>query len=199
MLAGKVGFVMGKGPQLSWAELENTFTYCFWYVFPSLSKLINWFLDVAGSVLGCGVAGAEFTYQSSGALKFYTNESPTTTFTGFVVFFLISFGLALALAVLPAALTGSSNLVEQGSSYECGFEPFAGRGEVFESHFIVVGVLFLIFDLELIFLLPLAAAGFSLGFAATGGALLFLTLLLVGFVLEWVRGALLWPTFYAIE
>ena len=79
------------------------------------------------------------------------------------------------------------------SAYECGFEPFNDSRGSFEVHFYITAIMFLLFDVEVAFLLPwllnlrsLGAYGFWYGF-------LFFIILLIGFVYELKRGALNWP------
>lgn len=132
---------------------------------------------------------SEFSYFSS--YSFLPNF-------GLISYFVVvSTVIALLLLILPFILKPGTPGFEKNSSYECGFEPFVCKNEVFESHFLVVGVLFLLFDLELIFLFPLGAVGPTTNWLVSFAVLPFLGLLLIGFIFEWVRGALLWPIFYA--
>jgi NADH:ubiquinone oxidoreductase subunit 3 (subunit A) len=73
-------------------------------------------------------------------------------------YFTISSILALILFLLPLVLATSniSQEHEKVSAYECGFEPFSDVRDTFDIHFIVVAILFIIFDLELIFIFPWA-------------------------------------------
>jgi len=83
---------------------------------------------------------------------------------------------------------------EKTSEYECGFEPFdSATRQPYDVHFYMVGILFLVFDVEIALLFPWAAnlsAVSSTGFWST---VLFLIILTIGFVYEWQRGALSWP------
>lgn len=115
----------------------------------------------------------------------------------FMYFLTVATVIALLLLALPLLLKPTEPGFEKNSSYECGFEPFVCKNESFESHFLIVGVLFLLFDLELIFLFPLAAVASTSYAVVLVVVLPFLFLLLLGFIFEWVRGALLWPVFYA--
>jgi len=80
---------------------------------------------------------------------------------------------------------------EKLSSYECGFEPVGDARVRFDVLYYVVGILFLLFDLEIVLLLPyaLAASSFT-GPVALGAVLVLFLLLTLGFVYEWTRGAL---------
>jgi NADH-quinone oxidoreductase subunit A len=83
---------------------------------------------------------------------------------------------------------------EKTSEYECGFEPFdSATRQPYDVHFYMVGILFLIFDVEIALLFPWAAnlsIVTSTGFWST---VVFLIILTIGFVYEWQRGALSWP------
>jgi NADH:ubiquinone oxidoreductase subunit 3 (subunit A) len=71
------------------------------------------------------------------------------------VFFALSFTLSVLLLLLSYSLSKKQkNEIEKLSAYECGFDPFGTGGSSFEVHFYVVGVLFIIFDLEILFLYP---------------------------------------------
>lgn len=78
------------------------------------------------------------------------------------------------------------------SPYECGFPPFESARTQFDLRFYLVAILFIIFDLEIVFLFPWAVTLnkiSGLGFASMG---LFLLLLAIGFIYEWQKGALEW-------
>lgn len=80
----------------------------------------------------------------------------------------------------------------KNSPYECGFEPFGDARMKFDVRFYLVAILFIIFDLEMVFLFPFAVALDDIswwGFSAMG---LFLLILVVGFIYEWKKGALEW-------
>ncbi len=119
------------------------------------------------------------------------------TFETLLIYFLGATALSLVLFILPAILAPSSFSIERLSAYECGFEPFIPPREVFESHFIVVAILFIIFDLEIIFLLPWAASGGTLGgVSGFWSVFVFLWVLVLGLVYEWRRGGMAWPIFF---
>lgn len=108
--------------------------------------------------------------------------------------------VAILLLVLPELLSPTSDeAVEKLSAYECGFSPFSVQREIFESHFIVVAVLFLIFDLELVFLLPWAGCGNVGGFFTFSSIFCFLILLVIGLAYEWFRGGFSWPIFFLFK
>ena len=80
---------------------------------------------------------------------------------------------------------------EKISAYECGLEPMGDARLKFEILYYVIGILFLIFDLEIIFLVPLAAIIFSFhSFIGFSMIFIFITILTIGFIYEWKKGAL---------
>ena len=78
------------------------------------------------------------------------------------------------------------------SPYECGFEPFEDARLPFDVRFYLVAILFVIFDLETAFLFPWAVVLRRIGWSGFWAMMIFLAILIVGFVYEWKRGALEW-------
>jgi NADH:ubiquinone oxidoreductase subunit 3 (subunit A) len=81
---------------------------------------------------------------------------------------------------------------EKLSAYECGFEPFLSTRNRFDVTFSIIAILYLIFDLEIIILMPWVVAAPHLGILGYFSILFFLLLLMFGFVIEWFCGALTW-------
>lgn len=109
---------------------------------------------------------------------------------------LIFLGVAL---VIAAAALGASFLFarqnpdsEKLSAYECGFEAFSDARAKFDVRFYLVSILFIIFDLEVAFLFPWAVTLKEIGMAGFWSMMLFLTVLTIGFIYEWKKGALEW-------
>ncbi len=108
----------------------------------------------------------------------------------------LSFGLALLLLVLSLKISSKEYDAEKLSAYECGFTPIGDARQPFHVRFYLVGILFLLFDLEVIFLFPWAVSmhwfnvtEFYYSFAVV---MFFLFLLTIGYVYEWDKGALDW-------
>ena len=78
------------------------------------------------------------------------------------------------------------------SPYECGFEAFEGARLPFDVRFYLVAILFIIFDLETAFLFPWAVVLRHIGGAGFWAMMIFLFILVIGFIYEWKRGALQW-------
>lgn len=81
---------------------------------------------------------------------------------------------------------------EKISAYECGFNPFDDARTTFDVRFYLIAILFLIFDLEISFLFPWAVTLGNLPLFAFWCMILFLSILTVGFIYEWYKGALEW-------
>ncbi len=113
-----------------------------------------------------------------------------------LVFLAISAGLALAL-MMVSYLRGRQNPYPQKeSAYECGFDAFAlpqdNARSRFDVQFYLVSILFIIFDIEIIFLVPYAIVLEKIGWFGFYSMLVFLSVLTVGFLYEWKKGALEW-------
>src|ERR1700710_2737728 len=97
-----------------------------------------------------------------------------------------------ALIVIPLVIAPSKPDPEKLSAYECGFPAFGDARMKFDVRFYLVSLLFIIFDLEVAFLFPWAAAFREIGHFGFWSMLVFLGVLTVGFVYEWKKGALEW-------
>ena len=81
---------------------------------------------------------------------------------------------------------------EKNSPYECGFEAFEDARMKFDFRYYLVAILFIIFDLEIAFLFPWATVLDELGMFGYLAMLVFLGILVIGFIYEWKKGALEW-------
>ena len=92
-----------------------------------------------------------------------------------------------------ARLSGAQNPdSEKLSPYECGFEAFEDARMKFDVRYYLVAILFILFDLEIAFLFPWAVVLPDIGFFGFASMMVFLLILIVGFVYEWKKGALEW-------
>ena len=78
------------------------------------------------------------------------------------------------------------------SPYECGFEAFEDSRMKFDVRYYLVAILFIIFDLEIAFLFPWAVALEEIGLFGFVAMMIFLVILVIGFIYEWMKGALEW-------
>jgi NADH-quinone oxidoreductase subunit A len=81
---------------------------------------------------------------------------------------------------------------EKLSPYECGFEAFEDARMKFDVRYYLVAILFIIFDLEIAFLFPWAVALKDIGMLGFWAMMVFLAVLVIGFIYEWNKGALEW-------
>ena len=81
---------------------------------------------------------------------------------------------------------------EKLSPYECGFEAFEDARMKFDVRYYLVAILFILFDLEIAFLFPWAVALRDIGASGFWAMMMFLAVLVVGFIYEWKKGALEW-------
>lgn len=108
------------------------------------------------------------------------------------VFFVIAIGLSVIIVVIPYFLAIKKPYEEKISPYECGFEPFGDARSEFDVRFYLVAILFIIFDLEIIFLFPWSINLAKIGMLGFWSMMVFLGILLIGFIYEWKKGALEW-------
>ncbi len=81
---------------------------------------------------------------------------------------------------------------EKLSPYECGFEAFEDSRMKFDVRYYLVAILFIIFDLEIAFLFPWAVVLEEIGMFGFLAMVVFLGILVIGFIYEWKKGALEW-------
>ena len=106
--------------------------------------------------------------------------------------FLVILVIACFLLFLSYILNYQENNFAKLSSYECGFQPFEDSRQSFNIEFYLVGILFVIFDLEIVFLFPLCLCLKMIGFFGLFWAYSFLLVLTIGFIYEWLKGGLDW-------
>ena len=70
------------------------------------------------------------------------------------LFLLISISLPTLIVIVNYVLAPKSYYAEKVSAYECGFDPYGSPRNLFDIHFYLVSILFIIFDLEITFLFP---------------------------------------------
>ena len=109
-----------------------------------------------------------------------------------VIFLIIALGLSCAFVVINFILSPKRPDPEKLSAYECGFEAFDDARGRFDVRFYLVAILFIIFDLEVAFLFPWAITLGKIGLFGFWSMMIFLTVLTIGFIYEWKKGALEW-------
>jgi NADH-quinone oxidoreductase subunit A len=109
-----------------------------------------------------------------------------------LLFILVGLAVGVGPMVLGRLLGPHRPDPEKLSPYECGFEAFEDARMKFDVRYYLVAILFILFDLEIAFLFPWAVALGDIGVAGFVAMMLFLGILVVGFVYEWMKGALEW-------
>ncbi len=109
-----------------------------------------------------------------------------------LLFILVGLAVGVGPMVLGKLLGPSRPDPEKLSPYECGFEAFEDARMKFDVRYYLVAILFILFDLEIAFLFPWAVVINEIGMAGFLAMMLFLGILVVGFIYEWKKGALEW-------
>ena len=112
----------------------------------------------------------------------------------FPVLLFIVVGTAIGFALITAgSLIGPNRPDAQKlSPYECGFEAFGDARMKFDVRYYLVAILFILFDLEVACLFPWAVSLDTIGVSGFVARMVFLGILVVGFIYEWTKGALDW-------
>ena len=113
-----------------------------------------------------------------------------------LLFICVGFALGVALPLAGGSLTRLLGVhrpdPEKLSPYECGFEAFEDARMKFDVRYYLVAILFILFDLEIAFLFPWAVVLQEIGLFGFVAMMVFLAILVVGFIYEWRKGALDW-------
>lgn len=127
-----------------------------------------------------------------GQLMYEFVEQNIIHYLPIVIFLGIASALSLVMIIIPTIFAAHKPDKEKISPYECGFEPFQDARMEFDVRFYLVAILFIIFDLEIIFLFPWAITLSKIGALGFWSMMVFLGLLTIGFIYEWKKGALEW-------
>ena len=109
-----------------------------------------------------------------------------------LLFILVALAVGVVPVVLGKVFGPNRPDPEKLSPYECGFEAFEDARMKFDVRYYLVAILFILFDLEIAFLFPWAVVINEIGMPGFLAMMLFLAILVVGFVYEWMKGALEW-------
>lgn len=108
------------------------------------------------------------------------------------VFILIALAMGAAPLILSMLVATQKPDPEKLSAYECGFEAFEDSRMQFDVRFYLVAILFILFDLETAFMFPWAIVLKDIGIFGFIEMMLFLFVLVVGYIYAWKKGALQW-------
>ncbi len=108
------------------------------------------------------------------------------------IFFVVAVGFAL-FTLFASAIIGKRKVTPQKMlPYECGMDPVGEARKPFSVKFYIIAMLFIIFDIEAVFLYPWAVIFRDLKFFGLVEMAVFIAILLVGFIYVWKKGALEW-------
>ena len=114
------------------------------------------------------------------------------TYLPAIVFLILGGAVGLLFAVLNLIIGRRRRSRINNAPYECGLPSEIQRGFRFGISFYLVAMLFILFDIEVIFLFPIAVQLRAFGTFAMTETIVFIVLLMIAFVYVWRRGALEW-------
>jgi NADH-quinone oxidoreductase subunit A len=109
-----------------------------------------------------------------------------------LLFILVGLGVGVAPQLIGFLLGPKRPDAAKNSPYECGFEAFEDARMKFDVRYYLVAILFILFDLEIAFLFPWAISLKEIGFIGFIDMMIFLAILVAGFVYMWIKGAIDW-------
>lgn len=109
-----------------------------------------------------------------------------------VILLIFAAGLAFVIILLSYLVGPRKSTKVKLSPYECGMTPIGSPRERFSVKFYLIAMLFIIFDIEAVFLYPWAVLYKKLGLFGFVEMMVFIAILLVGFIYVWKKGALEW-------
>lgn len=109
-----------------------------------------------------------------------------------LLFILVGLAVGVGPLVLSRIVSPSKPDFAKNSPFECGFEAFEDARMRFDVRYYLVAILFILFDLEIAFLFPWAVVLQEIGLFGFIAMMIFLGVLVIGFIYEWMKGALEW-------
>ena len=119
-------------------------------------------------------------------------EPPIYSYIPILIFFVAAIALPVGLLVVSRLVSRRVYGVDKMKAYECGVDPIGEARERFSVRYYLVAMLFLIFDVETIFLIPWAIVYDRLAIFGLIEMVLFIGILVVGYFYAWRKGALEW-------
>jgi len=109
-----------------------------------------------------------------------------------LIYVIIAIILSLIIVLASYLLVYQQPELEKMSAYECGFEPYEDARHKFDIKFYLIAILFIVFDIETMFLIPWSLSVSKLNLVGFWSMIDFIIELGVGFVYVWYIGALDW-------
>lgn len=129
------------------------------------------------------------------AVDFYSNyffSHFKEEYSGILLYLLFALLLAILIVSLSYLLVTQSPETEKLSTYECGFEPYGDTRNQYNVRFYIIAILFILFDIEIIFMLPWCTSISQLNLLSFWSMVEFLLELGVGFIYAWSVNAIEW-------
>lgn len=114
------------------------------------------------------------------------------TFFPILALVVVAAGIAILLSGLSILIGRRTRLGKKFQSYECGVDPVGSTRDPIPVKFYMVAISFVLFDIELVFLLPWAVVARDLGMYGFYMMMVFVVVILIGYIYELSRGALKW-------
>lgn len=124
--------------------------------------------------------------------NFVKTSSMKEEYIGILIYLCFATFFALIIVILSYFLVSQSPETEKLSTYECGFEPYGDTRNQFNIRFYIIAILFILFDIEVIFLLPWCVSISQLNLLGFWSMIEFLIELGIGFMYAWCVGAIKW-------
>jgi NADH-quinone oxidoreductase subunit A len=115
-----------------------------------------------------------------------------SNYNSFFFYTVLSFIICSIILGLCYILSGNNLYYEKTSGYECGFDPFSDAREPFYVKFYLIAILFIIFDVEVVFFFPRIFSIVEISYYGLFVMYIFLVILGLGFIYEWKKGSLDW-------
>ena len=109
-----------------------------------------------------------------------------------LLFILVGVAIGVAMLVMGSLVSPNRPDAQKLAPYECGFEAFEDARMKFDVRYYLIAILFILFDLEIAFLFPWAVVLPDIGIFGFWSMMIFLAILIIGFIYEWKKGALEW-------
>ena len=120
------------------------------------------------------------------------NGSYLDSYAPLLLMFLLAAGLAAVLIIASSLVGRHLKIRAKDQPYECGIRPTGDARQPYSVHFYMVAMIFILFDIEAIFLYPWAIVFKKLNMFGFVEMLLYIAILVVGYIYLWKKGALEW-------
>jgi NADH-quinone oxidoreductase subunit A len=137
------------------------------------------------------------SFDDAHSRRYYTNAKKMSgnyldNYGPLLLMFILACGMAGALVILSSIVGRHKRTREKDQAYECGIRPTGDAREPFHVQFYMVALLFILFDIEAIFLYPWALVYHDLQVFGFVEMVLYIIILLTGYIFLWKKGALDW-------